>query len=69
MTTKEISRVLFDRRKEMKITQKKKKKLSGVRENYLTKLEHGKFSPSISTLEKICDPIGLEIIVKEKGSH
>lgn len=53
----------------MKITLREWEKLSGVRENYLTKLEHGKFSPSISTLEKICDPIGLEIIVKEKGSH
>lgn len=69
MTTKEIAKVLFDRRKERKITLREWEKLSGVRENYLTKLEHGKFSPSISTLEKICDPIGLEIIVKEKGSH
>jgi predicted transcriptional regulator len=54
-------------RKKVKITQKKLEKLSGVRQEVITRLETGTSDPQLSTILKIITPLGYSLkLVKQK---
>ena len=48
-------------RKERKITQKNLALVSGISNTYLSDIEIGRTNPSLRTLEKIADALGISI--------
>jgi len=54
------------RRESLKVTQKALSDLSGVALGALKKFESGKGNPTLSTLKKLCDALGLEITLNVK---
>ncbi|MCE7042776.1 helix-turn-helix domain-containing protein [Dyadobacter sp. CY312] len=54
------------RRESLKVTQKALSDLSGVAPGALKKFESGKGNPTLSTLKKLCDALGLEITLSIK---
>lgn len=54
------------RRESLKVTQKALSDLSGVALGALKKFESGKGNPTLSTLKKLCDALGLEITLSVK---
>lgn len=54
------------RRESLRVTQKALSDLSGVALGALKKFESGKGNPTLSTLKKLCDALGLEIALSVK---
>lgn len=54
------------RRESLRVTQKELSDLSGVALGALKKFESGKGNPTLSTLKKLCDALGLEITLNVK---
>ena len=54
------------RRESLQVTQKALSDLSGVALGALKKLESGKGNPTLLTLKKLCDALGLEITLSVK---
>lgn len=62
MNTKELLGLkVKEFRKQRKITQEKLAEIIGVDNGYISKLEVGQNFPSISTLERIADALGVEL--------
>lgn len=61
-----IIEAIKERRESLKVTQHALSDLSGVALGALKKLESGKGNPTLSTLKKLCDALGLEIILSVK---
>lgn len=40
---------------------------TGIGNGYLSRLERGQYSPSIDTVERICEAIGAELKIEEIG--
>jgi transcriptional regulator with XRE-family HTH domain len=57
---------LKDRREMLKVTQESLAVLSGVGLRTLKQIETGKGNPTILTLQKLADVLGLEILVEVK---
>jgi transcriptional regulator with XRE-family HTH domain len=55
------------RRESLKVTQQVLSDLSGVAQGALKKFESGKGNPTLSTLKKLCDALGLEITLSVKA--
>ena len=55
---------LTDRRHRLGVTQHHLAALSGVSEIAIKKIESGKSKPTISTLEKLADVLGMEIKIE-----
>lgn len=62
-----IIEAIKERRESLKVTQKVLSELSGVAPGALKKFESGKGNPTLSTLKKLCDALGLEIILSVKN--
>jgi predicted transcriptional regulator len=69
MTIKKLGRVIRTRRKELGLSQNDLKDFSGVHNVTISLMENGKYNPSLSELEKIINPLGLEIILKIKDKN
>ncbi|GGH21455.1 helix-turn-helix domain-containing protein [Dyadobacter endophyticus] len=54
------------RRESLQVTQKALSDLSGVALGALKKFESGRGNPTLSTLKKLCDALGLEITLSVK---
>lgn len=54
------------RRESLQVTQEALSELSGVALGGLKKFESGKGNPTLSTLKKLCDALGLEITLSVK---
>lgn len=54
------------RRKRLRITQKQLADLAGVSINTLTKMERGEGNPSLETLSKVLDTLGLILTTQIK---
>jgi transcriptional regulator with XRE-family HTH domain len=54
------------RRESLRVTQQALSDLSGVALGALKKFESGKGNPTLSTLKKLCDALGLEITLSVK---
>ena len=57
----EIIQIIKDRRESLKVTQETLAQLSGIGLRTLKQLESGKGNPTLATLIKICDVLGIEI--------
>ena len=65
--TKELAKLIVGRRKVLHITQEQLSTLAKVGMKTIYKLEQGMGNPSIETLEKVLDVIGLELTIKLKN--
>lgn len=61
MHLSEIIQTIKDRRESLKVTQETLAELSGVGLRTLKQFESGKGNPTLATLTKICDVLGIEI--------
>ncbi len=66
MTVVEIGQSITHRRKELKLRQDDLAEMSGVTVRTIYNIEEGKGNPSLNTLSKLCDILGLEINVNVK---
>ncbi len=69
MLTKKLGRAIRARRKELGLSQNDLKDFSGVHNVTISLVENGKYNPSISELEKIISPLGLEIALMIKNKR
>ena len=69
MLIKKLGRVIRARRKELRLSQNDLKDYSGVHNVTISLIENGKYNPSISELEKIITPLGLELTLMIKNKR
>jgi hypothetical protein len=63
----ELIKTIKERREVLQVTQEGLAELSGVGLRTLKELESGKGNPTLSTLHKISDVLGMEICLKIKN--
>ena len=63
MHFQDIIQIIKVRRESLKVTQETLAEMSGVGLRTLKQFESGKGNPTLSTLTKICDVLGIEIYV------
>jgi transcriptional regulator with XRE-family HTH domain len=61
-----IIETIKSRRDSLQVTQETLSELSGVAIGALKKFESGKGNPTLRTLQKLCDALGLEITLSVK---
>lgn len=66
MHFKEIIKTIKERREMMQVTQETVAELSGVGLRTLKQLESGKGNPTLQTLQKIADVLGMEVCLQVK---
>lgn len=66
MHFKELIRAVKDRRESLNITQGTLAELSGVGLRTLKQFESGKGNPTLMTLQKLSDAMGMEVALKLK---
>jgi len=69
MHQKELIRILKDRREALKVTQEYLAELSGVGLRTLKAIETGKGNPTIETLNKLADVLGMELKLEVKKAN
>ncbi len=67
MHFEELVKLIKERRKVMQVTQKNLAELSGVGLRTLKQFESGKGNPTLLTLHKLADVLGMEICLKIKN--
>ncbi|HJV20082.1 MAG TPA: helix-turn-helix domain-containing protein [Sediminibacterium sp.] len=63
----EIGKTVSNRRDTLKITQEKLAAISGVSLRTIREVEQGSGNPSMETLDKLFEALGLEIMVQIKN--
>ena len=63
----ELIKTIKERREALQVTQKGLAELSGVGLRTLKQFESGKGNPTLSTLHKIADVLGMEVCLKIKN--
>ena len=67
MDKKDIANFIKQRRKQLEITQEDLALLSGISTRKLSDIETAKADTTIDTLNKVCNTLGVEIVLKIKG--
>ena len=67
MHMSELIKIIKERREALQVTQEALAQLSGVGLRTLKQFESGKGNPTLSTLHKIADVLGMEICLKIKN--
>ena len=67
MHFKELIRTIKERREALQVTQEQLAELSGVGLRTIKQFESGKGNPTLMTLQKIADVLGLEVDLKVKN--
>jgi transcriptional regulator with XRE-family HTH domain len=67
MHYEELIKAIKERREVMQVTQETLAELSGVGLRTLKQFESGKGNPTLLTLQKIADVLGLEVCLKLKN--
>ena len=67
MHFKELIRTIKERREVLQVTQERLAELSGVGLRTIKQFESGKGNPTLMTLQKIADVLGLEVDLKIKN--
>ena len=65
-TKQQIGRLIQERRDHMRITQKQLADIADIGINTLYKIETGQANPTLESLQKITDILGLEITLQVK---
>lgn len=60
----EIMKILIDARCSQGLTQKELAKKTGIRQSNISRIERGKCSPTIETLKKLADGLGMKLNVQ-----
>ncbi len=60
---KEISELLVSVRKELNISQKQLSQKTGIPQANISKIENGKYLPSLLVLKRLCDGLGKKLVV------
>ncbi|MDF0718180.1 helix-turn-helix transcriptional regulator [Muricauda sp. 334s03] len=63
---KHIGHIIQERRSQMRITQEQLAEMAQVGINTLYKIEKGEANPTLSSLEKIVDVLGLKVTLRVK---
>ncbi|MBP8158318.1 MAG: helix-turn-helix transcriptional regulator [Flavobacterium sp.] len=63
----ELIKTIKERREALQVTQEGLAQLSGVGLRTLKQLESGKGNPTLSTLHKVSDVLGMEVCLKIKN--
>jgi transcriptional regulator with XRE-family HTH domain len=63
----DLIKILKERREELQVTQEKLAELSGVGLRTLKQFESGKGNPTLLTLQKLSDVLGMEVCIKVKN--
>ena len=66
MNNKEIGKIIKQRRKYLKITQKELAEIISVGLRSLIKIENGEGNPTLDQLQKIIEALGLKLEIKIK---
>ena len=66
LTTIKIGKTIKKRRKELSLELKDLQDYSGVNYVSISEIENGKANPTIKTLEKLLDVLGMELDIKVK---
>ncbi|MBI9036302.1 MAG: helix-turn-helix transcriptional regulator [Bacteroidales bacterium] len=66
MHFEELIKVIKERREVMQVTQETLAELSGVGLRTLKQFESGKGNPTLKTLHKLADVLGMEVCLKVK---
>ena len=69
MHFKEIIKVIKERREMLRVTQETLATLSGVGLRTLRQFESGKGNPTLSTLQKLNDALGLDLVLVVKNKN
>jgi len=64
---KMIGKSIKQRRKTLRVTQPQVAELANISVNTLYKIERGQANPTLETLTKIADVLGLEVILQVKN--
>jgi transcriptional regulator with XRE-family HTH domain len=62
----DIVKTIKERREMLNVTQSTLAELSGVGLRTLKQFESGKANPTLQTIEKLCDVLGLQVCLKVK---
>ena len=68
MYLNKIIQTIKERREALRVTQENLAKLSGVGLRTLKQLESGKGNPTLTTVQKLGDALGLELVLVVKNS-
>ncbi len=63
----ELIKTIKERREALQVTQEKVAELSGVGLRTLKQFESGKGNPTLLTLQKLADVLGMEVCLKVKN--
>jgi len=66
MHFEELIKIMKERREVLQVTQETLAELSGVGLRTLKQFESGKGNPTLSTLQKLADVLGMEVYLKLK---
>lgn len=67
MHSEELVKIVKERRDTLRVTQETLAELSGVGLRTLKEFESGKGNPTLQTLQKIADVLGMEVSLKLKS--
>jgi len=67
LNTKEIGKLVRERRRVLGIDQKTAAELSGVSVHTLSDIESGKGNPSVNVLNNVLDALGLALVIQIKN--
>ena len=62
----ELGNILRNRRQTLRTTQQTRAEMSGVSVRMIKAIEGGYANPSIATLEKILNVLGLQLVISDK---
>jgi transcriptional regulator with XRE-family HTH domain len=68
MITKSIGKQLKQRRVSLNIDQETLEDYSGLKTTVISKIENGIGNPTLKTIEKLLEPLGLELKVEVKNA-
>jgi len=69
MHHEDLIRSIKERREMLRVTQENLAQLSGVGLRTLKQFESGKGNPTLATMQKLADVLGMELILKVKKLH
>ena len=67
MDKRQIATFIKKRRKQLEITQQELAQMSNISTRKLSDIETANGATTIDTLNKVCDILGLEVVLKIKG--
>lgn len=60
----ELANLLQNTRKKLKISQKQLAKVTGIQQSSISKIESGKYNPSILLIQRIANGLGKKVIIR-----